>query len=171
MKLYREHREDAIQPSTRRSSDSGGKVIQLRIGELAQLVGVDAPTIRFYEAEGVLPVATRSSSGYRLYDDPDADRLRFIKQARGLGLGLDEIREIVAARDADSAPCVFVRRLLGRQIDQTRQQIIDLRILLDELTRLEELSRDLPTDPASDESCICHVIECSQLDAARSHVT
>ena len=85
---------------------------QLRIGELARLVGVDAPTIRFYEAEGVLPVATRSSSSYRLYDATDVDRLRFVKQARRLGLGLGEIREIVAAREAGSAPCVFVRRLL-----------------------------------------------------------
>lgn len=134
----------------------------MRIGELAALVGTDAPTIRFYEAEGVLPEPARSGSGYRHYSEVDVDRLRFIKQARVLGLSLGEIREITAARDAGSQPCAYVRRLLTRQIDDTKQQIRDLRVLLGELERLEQLAIALPTDPVGDETCICHAIERSE---------
>lgn len=139
----------------------------MRIGELSRLVGLDAPTIRFYEAEGVVPAAARSRAGYRMYGEADADRLRFIRHARALGLSLREIREIVVARDAGSPPCAYVRRLLSRQIRQTRRQIGDLASLLGELEHLEHLSRDLPTDPGPDEACICHAIECTEFDATQ----
>lgn len=136
----------------------------IRIGELATLVGVDAPTIRFYEAEGVLPEAARTASGYRQYGAADADRLRFIKQARALGLSLGEIREIGAARDAGSPPCSYVRRLLSRQIADTRRQISELKLLLSDLEALETMSASLPDQPSPDEACICHAIESSSLD-------
>ena len=135
----------------------------MRIGELAALVAIDAPTIRFYETEGVLPEAVRSKSGYRTYSETDIDRLRFIRQARVLGLSLAEIREITAARDTGSPPCTYVRRLLGRRIEDTKQQVRDLRVLLRELERLEQLSQALPADPVGDEPCICHAIESSDL--------
>ena len=102
----------------------------MKIGELGQRVDLDTPTIRFYEAEGVLPAAARSPSGYRLYDDVDVDRLRFIMQARALGLSLAEVREIVLARDGGQPPCAYVGRLLSRQIEQTRRQLDDLGLLL-----------------------------------------
>jgi DNA-binding transcriptional MerR regulator len=139
--------------------------LSMKIGELARMVDLDTPTIRFYESEGVLPPAERSPSGYRMYGDVDADRLRFIKQARGLGLSLSEIRDIVVARDEGSPPCAYVRRLLGRQINETRRQIDDLGLLLTELQRLERLSRTLPSEPTFDDPCICHAIGCSDFDA------
>lgn len=140
----------------------------MRIGELSELVGLDAPTIRFYEGKGVLPQPARSAAGYRLYTEVAADRLRFIKQARALGLGLREIREIRVARDAVSPPCAYVRRLLTLQVEQTREQLRDLRTLLAELERLEQLSQHLPLEPDPDEMCICHAIECSELDSAKT---
>ena len=153
---------------TTKTTRSEQQTPPMRIGELARLVDLDTPTIRFYESEGVLPAAPRSNAGYRMYGTVDADRLRFIKQARALGLSLSEIGEIVAARDAGSPPCAYVRRLLGRQIDDTRQQIDELQLLLAELARLEQLSRALPVEPLPDEVCICHAIECSELDAAEA---
>lgn len=136
-----------------------------RIGELASLVGTDAPTIRFYEAEGVLPEPTRTAAGYRSYSAADVDRLRFVKQARALGLSLAEIRDIVAARDAGTPACSYVRRLLARQIRDTKVQIRELRQLLHELEQLEELSQGLPDQPGPDEPCICHAIEHASVDA------
>ena len=143
------------------------QVSRMKIGELAERVGLDTPTIRFYEAEGVMPAAPRSSAGYRLYTGDDADRLRFIKQSRALGLGLAEIREIAAARNAGSPPCAYVRRLLDRQIEQTRAHLHDLRALLGELERLQQLALDIPPAPAPDDVCICHAIECSEFDAVK----
>lgn len=39
----------------------------MRIGQLAQLVGVETQTIRFYEQQGLLPPPDRQDNGYRVY--------------------------------------------------------------------------------------------------------
>jgi DNA-binding transcriptional MerR regulator len=136
----------------------------MKISEFAAAVGTDPPTIRFYEAEGVLPEPVRTDAGYRIYNDADVDRLRFVKQARALGLSLAEISEIATAREAGSPPCSYVRRLLSRQITNTKQQISELKQLLSELEALEAMSLSLPEQPGPNEACICHVIESSSLD-------
>jgi DNA-binding transcriptional MerR regulator len=137
----------------------------MRIGEVASLVGLDPPTIRYYEAEGIVPPVSRTASGYRIYTGADTDRLRFVKQARALGLSLSEIREIVSLRDAGSSPCAYVRRLIKRQIEETARRLDELAVLLGELERLDRLPRDLPTESNRDDVCICHVIECAELSA------
>ena len=153
--------------ATHTTSTSQTSTRAMKIGEIAERVGTDAPTIRFYETEGVLPKPARTEAGYRSYTETDVDRLRFIKQARALGLSLAEIREIAAARDTGAPPCSYVRRLLSRQITDTKQQISELKLLLCELEALEAMSLSFPDQPRPDEACICHVIESSSLDEAK----
>ena len=81
----------------------------MRIGEVGTAVGVDPPTIRYYESVGVLPEPERTASGYRAYSAADVERLRFVTLARSLGLGLDDIRDILGLRDRGEAPCGYVR--------------------------------------------------------------
>ena len=76
-----------------------GKARQFRIGELAAELGIDPKTIRYYEQTGLLPVQTRTSSGYRVYGAADQDRLRFIGKAKAIGLSLKEIAEVRALTD------------------------------------------------------------------------
>ena len=57
---------------------------RLTIGQVAKTSGVAAKTIRYYEQIGVLPAPRRGTSGYRLYDEPGVERLRFIYRARSL---------------------------------------------------------------------------------------
>jgi len=56
----------------------------LTIGQVAKTSGVAAKTIRYYEQIGVLPSPSRAASGYRFYDQPGVERLRFIRRARFL---------------------------------------------------------------------------------------
>lgn len=72
----------------------------MRIGEVAERVGVNPKTIRFYESIGVLPEPPRTPSGYRDYEDEHVERLRFIKAVQRLGLKLEEIGEVSAFREA-----------------------------------------------------------------------
>ncbi|MGH8925116.1 MAG: heavy metal-responsive transcriptional regulator [Acidimicrobiia bacterium] len=130
----------------------------MRIGELGRQVGVDPPTIRFYESVGVLPDPERTPAGYRTYRPADADRLRFVALARSLGLALDDIREILGLRDRGETPCVYVRDLLDRQADAVEQRIGELERLAGELRRLRELARTLP-DMAAGEPCVCHILQ------------
>jgi DNA-binding transcriptional MerR regulator len=54
----------------------------LTVSKLADQVGMTPDALRYYEHTGLLPTPERTASGYRLYDEETADRLRFIKGAR-----------------------------------------------------------------------------------------
>ena len=75
----------------------------LRIQEVAAEVGLTTRSIRYYEELGLLKPAARSEGSYRLYDDDDLERLRFIKGLRDdAGFSLAEIGQLLedeAARD------------------------------------------------------------------------
>lgn len=107
------------------------------IGQLAERVGVTTKSIRFYESISLLPVPSRSSSGYRVYTDVDVQRLAFIKTAQRLGLSLDEIREIIALRDRGEPPCAYVADVLQSQVDVLDHRIHEMGQLRHELQELQ----------------------------------
>jgi len=65
---------------------------QYQIGQLAKITGLRTSAIRYYEEKGLIKPKTRSSSGYRIYDENAIQELRFIKRAQHLGFQLDDIR-------------------------------------------------------------------------------
>ena len=67
----------------------------MRIGELAAKAAVNIQTIRFYEREGLLPVPSRNTSGYRCYGPSDLERVTFIKRNQELGFTLGEIMQLL----------------------------------------------------------------------------
>lgn len=93
---------------------------------MAARAGVGAKALRFYETKGLLAPASRGENGYRLYGADAVDVLRFIKQAQGLGLTLDEIREIIAIRQGGRPPCAHVRALLQRKGVELDRKLADL---------------------------------------------
>lgn len=68
----------------------------LTIGQLSRNTGLSVRTIRYWSDAGVLPPATRSSGGYRLYDAAAVARLELVCTLRELGLGLEEVRRVMA---------------------------------------------------------------------------
>jgi DNA-binding transcriptional MerR regulator len=118
----------------------------VRIGELADRLGINPRTIRFYERIGLLPEPERTPSGYRTYGEPDAERLTFIKTAQRLGLTLDEIREIVELRDRGQRPCGYVAGLLRRQVADLDRRIAEMVDLREELRGLEAAASSLSGD-------------------------
>ncbi|MFN2504728.1 MAG: heavy metal-responsive transcriptional regulator [Acidimicrobiales bacterium] len=110
----------------------------MRIGELADTLGINPRTIRFYEARGLLPEPERTASGYRSYGQEDVERLTFIKTAQRIGLSLDEIAEIIALRDRGQPPCGYVRELIHRQVVELDRQIKEMRRLRQSLVQLRD---------------------------------
>jgi DNA-binding transcriptional MerR regulator len=68
----------------------------MRIGELADVVGVTTRTIRHYHRVGLLPEPARRSNGYRVYGLRDALRLARARRLVELGLSLDEAADVLA---------------------------------------------------------------------------
>ena len=98
----------------------------LYIGRVARAAAVDVQTVRYYERLGLLPAAERAPSGYRVYSSSAVERLRFIRQAQGLGFRLEEIREILRIKYTGQAPCKCVRDTLQRKLEEVEEQMADL---------------------------------------------
>ncbi|MCX5201565.1 MerR family transcriptional regulator [Streptomyces sp. NBC_00237] len=130
----------------------------MRIGEIAALVGVTPRAVRHYHHVGLLPEPVRRANGYREYGMRDAVVLARIRRLTELGLGLDEVRDVVR----DDAGRELVEVLgeldedLARQEEQLRRRRERIGVLLaqaeaGELTaegpvseELAELLRELP---------------------------
>jgi DNA-binding transcriptional MerR regulator len=109
----------------------------LQIGALAKRTMLTVDAIRFYEKRHLLPKATRTAGGFRLYTTDDIDRLHFIRQMHGLGFSLREVAELVDLRARTIEACESVRELL-------KHKVADIRAKMRELQRLEtELAADL----------------------------
>lgn len=119
----------------------------MRIGELAAQVGVNPKTVRYYERIGLLPAAERTSTGYRVYDEGDRERLGFIKAAQRLGMRLDEIAEVLALRDADRRPCGYVRGVLHTHVADIDGRIAELQRLRGQLLDLDARADQLAAAP------------------------
>ena len=77
----------------------------LRIGEVAERVGVTTRTIRYYEERGLLGQESQRAKGaHRLYEEADVVRLQELIRLRDLlGLSLEELVELAEAEEARAA--------------------------------------------------------------------
>jgi DNA-binding transcriptional MerR regulator len=109
------------------------RMTHLTISQLAHRTGVPASTLRYCEKAGILPVPARSDAGYRRYDEKAVARLAFVQRAKGLGIDLNEIAELVRLWDGEEC---------GPVQEQLRAKVHDKRAAtarrLGELTQLAD---------------------------------
>jgi DNA-binding transcriptional MerR regulator len=114
-----------VSPSPARRADGRAVPGLVIVGEAARRSGFTIKALRFYERRGLLLPSGRSPGGYRLYNEADLRRLEFIRQAKSLGLSLDQTRELAVS--ARSQTCSMTRprllRVLDERIRQTARQI------------------------------------------------
>ena len=109
----------------------------LRIQEVAAEVGLTPRSIRYYEEVGLLEPAARSEGAYRLYDESDIERLRFIRGLRDdAGFSLAQIGQLLedeAARERNRERFRATedpgerRAILVDALDRVDRQIENLR--------------------------------------------
>lgn len=129
----------------------------LKIKEVADASGFTAATLRYYEQIGLLPEASRTPAGYRVYDQRTLDRLAFIARAKQLGCSLEEIAGLTAAWDGGRCGPVQdqLRHLVAGKIDAAHSQIAELVTLAAELQQAAAgLERHRP-EGACDADCGC----------------
>ena len=64
----------------------------LRIGELARLSGRSAHTIRWYEAQQLMPGAARDPAGRRLFSQAHVDWLELMDRLRSSGMSIRQMQ-------------------------------------------------------------------------------
>ena len=128
----------------------------ITIGHVAKATGVAAKTIRYYEGIGVLPAPSRTVSGYRQYDEPGVQRVRFIRRARTLGLPLRHLKTLMATLNGGPRAALRPRllALVRGQLSAVKRRIAELQLLQRELEQV--LQRPLaPAYERRGQGCRC----------------
>ncbi|HZO66551.1 MAG TPA: MerR family DNA-binding protein [Kribbellaceae bacterium] len=108
----------------------------MRTSELADKVGVNAETLRYYERRGLLTQPPRTPGGYRDYPAGTVELLRFIKRAQELGFTLDEVGELVHLNNGGPDSCDAARALAEHRRADLERRIRDLQRMHDSLADL-----------------------------------
>lgn len=127
------------------------------IGEVAERSGFSASALRYYEGIGLVEPTTRTSAGYRIYDDHTLARLAFIARAKQLGCSLEEITDLVTIWDGDRCGPVQRRfhELVTDKLRTAKRQVVELGAFASQLqTAAVQLSGEPIDGPCSDD-CAC----------------
>lgn len=124
----------------------------MNIGEAAAATGVSAKMIRHYESLGLLPQVARTDAGYRQYDENALHTLRFIRRARDLGFGMDEIRTLLQLwRNRERASAEVKRIALSHAADLQRR--------IEEMQGMKRTLEQLAACCQGDERPECPILE------------
>jgi MerR family copper efflux transcriptional regulator len=126
------------------------------VGQAAKRIGISPKAIRLYEQRGLLPSVARSDSGYRLFDETDLGILMFIRRARAMGLGLDEIKDVLALQRSGQRTCGRVVDLLDAHIAEIDRALADLYALRTTLTNARAAAN---SGDCNDGAVVCRIIE------------
>ena len=129
----------------------------LTIGRLAAAAGTNLETVRYYERIGLMPRPQRSQGGHRHYAAEHARRLRFIRRARELGFGIQDIQVLLALAEPGRRSCGDVRNIASAHLRTIRSKIADL-------AQLEDILERTIAECSGRRSPICPVLD--MLDAA-----
>jgi MerR family gold-responsive transcriptional activator of gol and ges genes len=107
----------------------------MTIGEAAKASGVNAKLIRHYESIGIIPKASRTESGYRVYSESDVHNLTFVRRARGLGFSMIEIKKLLGLW-RNKKPSSEVKSMALTHVKDLEHKIAELEAMVKTLRQL-----------------------------------
>lgn len=117
------------------------------IGEAARMSGVSAKMIRHYESIGLIPPATRTFAGYRLYNAADVHRLSFVRRARALGFPIEQIEALLGLWDDRTRASAEVKKLAQAHVEELTAKIGEMQAMQ---RTLQDLARRCHGDDRPD---------------------
>ncbi len=120
------------------------------VGALADKAGINLETVRYYEKIGLMPKPKRKESRYRIYNDDDFARLKFIIRAKELGFTLKEISELFSLKVDSESKCGDIKKLVEEKVYDVENKIRDLKSIK---KHLEKLVTQCVNEVISSEEC------------------
>ena len=74
--------------------------VTFHIGAVAERTGLSLRTLRHYDEVGLLRPTGRTDGGFRLYTEPDVQRLLLIRRMKPLGFSLEEMADLLDLTDS-----------------------------------------------------------------------
>ena len=93
----------------------------MHIGQVAIRTELSLRTLRHYDEVGLVRPSGRSEGGFRLYTEPDVEKLFLIRRMKPLGFSLDEMRQ--ALQDIETLHRCTRE---GKAAAQARERLADL---------------------------------------------
>jgi len=91
--------------------------------EISEKMGITPYTLRFYEKEGVLPIADRDANGVRMFNEHYIDCIETVQALRSTGLPLAEIKQYVELYKMGDSTLQQRKKLLVLQRSKVEDQI------------------------------------------------
>ncbi|MEV5210959.1 MerR family transcriptional regulator [Micromonospora sp. NPDC053740] len=127
----------------------------LRSSQVAAAAGVNPQTLRYYERRGLLAEPDRSLGGHLLDPAEAVTVLRVIKAAQGLGLTLDEVADLLDARQHRHGrhPDAGLRVRARAKLVEVEAKIADLQVIAGTLGAAVDAGCDDPMACAGQPCC------------------
>ncbi|MCC5800973.1 MerR family transcriptional regulator [Rossellomorea vietnamensis] len=109
--------------------------MEYTVKKLGEIAGVSTRTLRYYDEIELLKPARINSSGYRIYGQEEVDRLQQILFYKELGVGLDEVKDIL---DDPAFDATFALREHRKILLNRRAQLDQLIANVDKTLRVKE---------------------------------
>lgn len=108
----------------------------MNISAAAEASGLPVKTVRYYADIGLVDAASRTSAGYRTYDDSAVRKLVFIRRAREFGFTIEECKELLGLYQDEHRTSAEVKRIASQRLEEIRVKQQELQKLYDELSHL-----------------------------------
>ena len=97
----------------------------MNIGDVADLSGLPAKTIRYYEDIGLVE-PLRSANGYRSFRQSDVHKLAFLGRARALGFTIEDCRSLLKLYADTDRASAEVKQIADEHLDRIDRKIAEL---------------------------------------------
>lgn len=138
---------------------------ELKIGEIAALLGTTTKTLRHYESLNLLAPPTRTAGGYRLYDPKALTRASLAIGMRRLGLSIPEVERVLG-----SPTQAAMRKRLAQMLDEKIREAEELLSVVQ--GRREDLAARQRRLMLEAEECMCSLVSmpctCGRADPAKT---
>lgn len=127
---------------------------KLTTSKVAELLGVNVETLRYYERIGLIPEPSRSPGGHRIYSQENLAQIQFVRRSRQLGFSLEEIRALLNLTDP-------ANRLTVREIAIERLRKLEIEVA--EKQQAATLLKQSISDCES-RTCGCQIMDMLKAD-------